>query len=48
MAADQTLYSTVSLDEAGPSGERPDEGSSMPTPPIKIQVLGQAIDLGKS
>ena len=45
---DQTPYSTVSLDEVGPSEERILEGLSTPTPHIKIQVLGQAIDLGTS
>ena len=36
----------MSLDQDGPSEEWHVEASSMPTPPIRIQVLGQEIDLG--
>ena len=36
----------VLLEQDGPFEEWPIEESSTPTPPIKIQVLGQAIDLG--
>ena len=36
----------MSLDEVGPYEEIPIERSITPTPPIKIQLLGQEIDLG--
>ena len=46
VSVDQAPYSNVSLDQAGPSKERPVK-ASLTTPRRKIQVIGQAIVLGK-
>ena len=44
---DQTPYSNLLLDQVVPPKEQVVEASST-TPPIRIQVVGQAIELGKT
>ena len=45
VAVDQMPYSIVSQDQAGPSEERPVDSLST-TPWTRIQIVGQALDLG--